>query len=233
MTTGPRSTPPPEVLSGIGVSPGIAIGRAVVIEGPSLGVFRVDCAAEEVPAEVRRFQRAVRAAWRQLRDIRDRIRKEAGEPYARVFQAQILILKDRALLAETVALIRREGVNAEWALRTVVRRYTQVFAQMDDASLKDRGTDIEDVEARIQSVLTGSRRRHDLAGLSEDAIVVATGLSPSDVVSMNRNHVIGLALDGGGRTSHAAILAGALALPAVVGLREASTRVRTGDALLL
>jgi phosphoenolpyruvate-protein phosphotransferase (PTS system enzyme I) len=233
MRDGARSEGSPEVLAGIGVSAGIAIGRAVVIEGSTLGVFRMERSPEEVAGEVVRFQRAVRAAWRQLRMLRDRIRQEAGEPYARVFQAQILILKDRALLQETAKVIRRERVNAEWALRTVVRRYTQVFSQLDDGELKDRGSDIEDVEARIQAALSGSRSRHDLAGLKEDAIVVAATLSPSDVVSMNRGHVIGLGLDGGGRTSHTAILAGTLGLPAVVGLRDASTRVRSGDRLML
>src|SRR5947208_3643742 len=95
------------------------------------------------------------------------IRSEAGEPYARVFEAQILILKDRTLLQETAGVIRRERVNAEWAFHTVVGRYTQVFSQLGDQALRDRGTDIEDVAARVQAILTGSKRRHDLSELTE------------------------------------------------------------------
>jgi len=220
-------------LQGIGVSPGIAIGRALVLEGPNVAIFRLDLPPGEADREVARFQRAVRRAWRQLRHLRDRVRSEAGEAYARVFEAQILILKDRSLHQETAALIRREDVNAEWAFHTVVGRYTQVFSQLGDQALKDRGTDIEDVEARVQAILTGSKRRHDLSELTDDVIVVSSSLSPSDAAGLNREHVIGLAIDGGGPTSHTAIIASALGIPAVAGLRDASARVRTGDVLAL
>ena len=220
-------------LQGIGVSAGIAIGRALVLEGPNVAIFRLDLPHGEADREVARLQRAVRRAWRQLRHLRDRVRSEAGEAYARVFEAQILILKDRSLHQETAALIRREDVNAEWAFHTVVGRYTQVFSQLGDQALKDRGTDIEDVEARVQAILTGSKRRHDLSELTEDVIVVSSSLSPSDAAGLNREHVIGLAIDGGGPTSHTAIIASALGIPAVAGLRDASTRVRTGDILAL
>jgi phosphotransferase system enzyme I (PtsI) len=222
-----------EVLRGIGVSSGIAIGRALVLEGDNVAIFRLDLTPDAAEQEVARFRRAVRTAWRQLRRLRDRVRSEAGEAYARVFEAQILILRDRALLEETEALVQRERVNAEWSFRTVVGRYTQVFAQLGDPGLRERGTDIEDVEARVQSILTGSKRRHDLAELSEDAIVVSASLSPSDAASLNRARVIGLAIDGGGPTSHTAIIASALGIPAVAGLGDASRRVRTGDLLVV
>ncbi len=220
-------------LRGIGVSAGIAIGRALVLEGPNVAIFRLDLPRGEADREVARLQRAVRRAWRQLRHLRDRVRSEAGEAYARVFEAQILILKDRSLHQETASLIRREDVNAEWAFHTVVGRYTQVFSQLGDQALKDRGTDIEDVEARVQAILTGSKRRHDLSELTDDVIVVSSSLSPSDAAGLNREHVIGLAIDGGGPTSHTAIIASALGIPAVAGLRDASSRVRTGDILAL
>ena len=220
-------------LRGVGVSAGIAIGRALVLEGPDVAIFRLDLAPEAAASEVTRFQRAVRRAWRQLRVLRDRVRSEAGEAYARVFEAQILILRDRALHQETAALIHREHVNAEWALHTVVGRYTQIFSQLGEPSLQDRGTDIEDVEARVQAILTGSRKGHDLSELTEDVIVVGATLGPSDAAGINRERVIGLAIDGGGPTSHTAIIASALGIPAVAGLRDASARVRTGDLLVL
>src|SRR3989441_2420877 len=220
-------------MRGLGVSPGIAIGRALVLEGPNVAIFRLDLSPDEAEREVLRFQRAVRRAWRQLRHLRDRVRSEAGEPFARVFEAQILILKDRALLQETTALIRRERANGEWAFHTVVGRYTQVFAQLGDQALRDRGTDIEDVAARVQALLSGSKKRHDLSELMDDVIVVGAALSPSDAAGLNREHVIGLAIDGGGPTSHTAIIASALGIPAVAGLRDASSRVRTGDILAL
>jgi phosphotransferase system enzyme I (PtsI) len=221
------------VLRGRGVSAGIAIGRALVLEGSNAAIYRLAIDPDRVEREVLRFQRAVRAAWRQLRRLRDRIRSEAGEAYARVFEAQILILRDRVLLKDTTALMRRERVNAEWAFHTVVGRTTQVFAQLGDPDLKERGSDIKDVETRVQAILTGSRRRHDLSELTEDVVVVAADLSPSDAASLHRERVIGLAIDGGGPTSHTAIIASALGIPAVAGLRDASSRVRTGDRLLL
>jgi phosphotransferase system enzyme I (PtsI) len=220
-------------MRGVGVSPGIAIGRALVLEGPNVAIFRLDLTAEEAKREVLRFRRAVRRAVRQLRQVRDRIRREAGESYGRVFEAQILILKDRALHQETTRLIARERVNAEWAFHTVVGRYTQVFAQLGDQELRERGTDIEDVAARVQALLSGSKRRHDLSELTDDVIIVGATLSPSDAAGLNREHVIGLAIDGGGPTSHTAIIASALGIPAVAGLRDASTRVRSGDLLAL
>ncbi len=221
------------VLRGTGVSSGIAIGRALVLEGPNVAIFRLGVSGDQTEGEVLRFQRAVRRAWRQLRHLRDRIRAEAGDTYARVFEAQIMILKDRALLRETAALIRRERVNAEWAFHTVVGRYTQVFSQLGDQALRDRGTDIEDVAARVQALLTDSKRRHDLSELTVDVIIVGPQLSPSDTAGLNREHVIGLAIDGGGPTSHTAIIASALGIPAVAGLRDASARVQSGDLLVL
>jgi phosphoenolpyruvate-protein phosphotransferase (PTS system enzyme I) len=233
MTSNPGRPEDSTTIQGTGVSPGIAIGRALVLEGENIAIFRLGVADGGTEGEVLRFQRAVRRAWRQLRHIRDRVRSEAGEAYGRVFEAQILILRERALLQETVALIRRERVNAEWAFHTVVGRHTRVFEQLGDQALRDRGTDIEDVEARVLSLLTGSKRRHDLSELTEDVIVVGAQITPSDTVGLNREHVIGLAIDEGGPTSHTAIIASALGIPAVAGLRDASTRVRSGDLLVL
>jgi len=222
-----------ETLHGTGVSPGIAIGRALVLESSSVSLFRLDLDPDGAEREVARFQRAVKRAWRQLRDLRDRVRREAGEAYARVFEAQILILRDRHLHRETAALIRREQVNAEWAFHTVVGRYTQVFAHLGDRELRERGTDIEDVAVRVLAALTGSVRRHDLSELTEDVIVVSPDLSPSAAAGLNRDHVIGLAIDGGGPTSHTAIIASALDIPAVTGLHDASVRVRPGEMVIL
>ena len=223
----------PGELKGVGVSNGIAMGRALVLEGQDAAVFRIDRSPEEFDGEVARLRSAMKEAWRQIRGLRDRVRQEAGETYARLFQAQMLILRDRALRRETVALIRRERVNAEWAFRTVVRRYTQVFAQLEEPSLREQGSDIEDVEARVQAILAGARRRHDLSELLEDVVVVSPGLTPSDVANLDRRRVVGLALDGGGPTSHSSIIARARGIPAVVGLGVASTSVRTGDQVVL
>jgi phosphotransferase system enzyme I (PtsI) len=222
-----------EILRGLGVSPGIAIGRALVLEGPSLSVSRLEIAPQAVRAELTRFEHAARVAMRQLRLLRGRVRREAGEAYARIFHAQMLILKDPALRKDTAAMIRRERVNAEFALRTVLGRYGRLFAGLGEPDLRERGTDIEDVENRVQMILAGITRRRDLGDLARGAIVVSAALSPSDAASLSRARVAGLAIDGGGPTSHATIIASALGLPAVAGLRTASSRLRTGDLLVL
>jgi phosphotransferase system enzyme I (PtsI) len=222
-----------EVLRGAGVSAGIAIGRALVLEGSHLAVFRLELDGARAAAEVERLRRAVRRAWRQLRELAERVRREAGDACARVFEAQMLILRDPSLLKETETLIRSERVNAEWAFHAVVGRHTQAFLQLGDPDLRERGTDIEDVESRVQAILTGSRSRHDLGELSDDVIVVSAGLSPSDAAGLVRQRVVGLAIDGGGPTSHTAILASALGIPAIAGLGGASGRVRSGDLLIL
>ena len=147
-------------FNGLGVSPGIAIAPALVLEGPRLPVPRIDLAIDQVEVEADRFERALRSAARQLKRLRERVRREAGDPYARVFEAQVLILKDPALLEETMSLIRQDRVNAAWALHTVVGRYGQMLAQMAASTTQERGaSDIEDVELRIQTILSGGRRR--------------------------------------------------------------------------
>jgi phosphotransferase system enzyme I (PtsI) len=225
--------PAPEILRGVGVSPGIALGRALVLEGPPSPVERVALEPAACDAEVARLEDAVRVAARQLRRLRARVRQEAGAACARVFQAQILILKDPALRQETIGLIRAQNVSAEWAVQAVLGRYARVFDDLRDDDLHDRGSDIEDVEERLVTILTGRRRRHDLEGMADDVIVVSRSLSPSDAAGLGQARVVGLAIDGGGPTSHTAIVAGALGIPAVVGLRRASALVRSGDALVV
>jgi phosphotransferase system enzyme I (PtsI) len=223
-----------ERFRGLGVSPGIAIAPALVLHGPRFPVPRIALAAIEVEAEAARFERALRSAARQLRRLRERVRREAGDPYARVFEAQILILKDPALLEETVSLIRRDEVNAAWALQTVVRRYGQMLAQVAASTAQERAaSDIEDVELRIQTILSGGRRGYDLASLTRDVVLVSRTLSPSDAARLNHTRVVGLAIDGAGPTSHTAIIAGALGIPAVVGLQDLSDRVHNGDLMVL
>ena len=223
-----------EVFRGLGVSPGIAIAPALVLEGPRLPVPRIVLESEQLDDEVARFERALRSAARQLGRLRERVRREAGDPYARVFQAQLLILKDPALLEETVSLIRAETVNAAWAFRTVVSRYGQMLAQVAASTAQERGaTDIEDVELRVQTILSGGRRRYDLSSLTRDVVLVSRTLSPSEAARLSRTRVIGLAIDGAGPTSHTAIIACALGIPAVVGLQDASARLNNGDLIVL
>ena len=222
----------PQALRGMGVSPGIAVGSVLILEGPTTSIFQVPVAPDRVPREITRLKRALAHCRRQILQARERALREVGEGYARVFDAQLLILEDSSLVRETLDIIQKEQVNAEWAVRGIVARYLKVIAGLGDPYLRERGGDVEDVHARLQRALSG-RQQHDLSELKEDVIVVSRMLSPSDLVLLNREHVMGLAIEQGGQTSHTAIIANALRVPAVVGLRGITSLLRTGDPIVL
>ena len=221
-----------KTLRGMGVSPGIAVGSALLLEAPSGSIFRVPVPAPRVAREITRLRRALVRCKRQLLQARAKALKEAGEGYARVFDAQLMILEDSSLIRETTETIRREQVNAEWAVRGIVERYLKILGGLGEAAARDRGSDVEDVHARIQQALSGGPR-HDLAELKEDVIIVSKMLSPSDLVLLNRDHVAGLVIEEGGQTSHTAIIANALRVPAVVGLRGIVSEVHGGESLVV
>lgn len=220
-------------LRGIGASPGIAVGKALVLESQETTIFRVPIEADRVDAEVARFLAARDAAREQLHVISRRVSTSLGESYAQIFDAHLLILDDKSLTGESLKKIREEKVNAEWALREVVHRLLGFFAEMKDPYLKERGGDIEDVHARLQQLLAGRQGQHDLSELTEDTIIVAHSLSPSDAAGLHHKHIVGLAIDVGGKTSHTAILAQARGIPAVLGLHDLANRVHGGDTILL
>lgn len=220
-------------LRGIGASPGIAAGRTVVLETRETTIFRVPIDPSAVEEEVQRFITARDTARDQIRHVRETVEKNLGDSYARIFDAQLYILDDQSLTGETIRHIRDDKVNAEWALHTVVRRFLEFFEKMEDPYLKERGGDIEDVHNRLQSILAGARDHHDLSELTEDTIIVAHSLSPSDAAMLHQARVVGMATDVGGRTSHTAILAQALGITAVVGLHDASERIKNGDLVIL
>ncbi len=229
----PMPDPKAQIRIGTGVHQGIAIGRALVVRIRDTSIFPIPIGHQEVEKEVQRFRDALDSTRGQLKKIRDRVREGIGESYSRLFDAQLLILEDASLVDETIRRIRDHGVNAEWALRTVMDHFIEVFAQMGDPYLRERGGDLEDVHRRVQALLSGASHHHDLSELNEDVIVVAPTLTPSETALLHRDHVIGFITDGGGPTSHTAILAEALGIPAVVGLHDFTSQVNTGDPMII
>jgi phosphotransferase system enzyme I (PtsI) len=220
-------------LRGIGASPGVAVGKALVLETRETTIYRMPVSLDEVEGEIQRFHQARDAAREQILRVKESVEKNLGESYARIFDAQIQILEDESLSGETAKRIKDEMVNAEWALRSVVRRFLEFFEKMEDPYLKERGGDIEDVHSRVQTLLAGNRDHHDLSELTEDTIIIAHSLAPSDAAMLHQKRVVGMAIDVGGRTSHTAILAQALGVAAVVGLHDATQRIKGGDLLIL
>jgi phosphotransferase system enzyme I (PtsI) len=213
--------------SGVGVSEGAVVGRVLRVHGGAReNVYRATLEAEDVQREIRRFHAAVRLARRQLLVIKRRAEQLLGAEHAYIFDAQLLMLEDRKLIDDVEGYIRQERANAEWAVKVVADRLLAVYAEIKDDYLRGRSSDIEDVLRRLLVALGGepSPRR-----LSEDAVLVAEELLPSAVADLDFSHVRAVVSDAGGWTSHTAIIARGLGIPAVVGLRDLYRHARTGD----
>ncbi|HXI02452.1 MAG TPA: phosphoenolpyruvate--protein phosphotransferase, partial [Candidatus Saccharimonadales bacterium] len=218
-------------FTGIGASAGIAVGKAVVLEAARPTLFRVPVARKDIEKEVERFRAARTETRRQLETLRARFEEEHRETAGSIFEAQLLMLEDSALIKGTEETIRGEGINAEWALRMNTHRLTSSFGDVDD---REKWVDnIEDVHDRLQQVLLGRSDHHDLSEFDEDVVIVSPRLSPSETALLKTRRVIGFATDKGGRTSHTAIIAKALGIPAVVGLHALSRKIRSGDIVIV
>jgi len=222
-----------QVFRGIGVSPGIAVGKALVVEvrRPRIKRERVDPA--RLPLEISRLRQALEASRRQLLEIQERIAKEVGPQYARIFDAHLLILEDRWLVEETSATIQAQGVNAEYALQEVLEPVRQAFSRVEDGYFRERRTDVDDVGDRVLRNLLGQRGSFHVEGMHGEAIVFAHDLSPSDTAQLHRDAVLGLVTETGGRTSHSAIMARSLEIPAVVGAEEICAHVVNHETVIL
>jgi phosphotransferase system enzyme I (PtsI) len=216
---------------GRGVSEGIVVGRVLRIFNGTRQVYRATLDENDVERETHRLRAAIRLARLQLLAIKARAEKELGVEHAYIFDAHLLMLEDRKLLDDVENFIREERVNAEWAVKVAADRLLAVYAEIKDDYLRERGSDIEDVTQRILVALSGEKQ--DYRKLTEDAIIVAEDLLPSAVAELDFEHARAIATDAGGWTSHTAIIARGLRIPAIVGLRDLHRRVRTGDTLVV
>jgi phosphotransferase system enzyme I (PtsI) len=219
-----------EVLSGLGVCEGVAIGRALLFEPDTLPVEPALVPPEEVDREVTRFEEARRLARLEIEDLKREL-LGLGEPFPGMLEAQLLILDDPTLVSETVARVRAGRTTVEWALQVVVDAFVRRFDSMEEGYHRERAADLADVHRRLQRLLRGESGRQEMP--EGPIVVVAHSLGPSDTVALARKGIVGLAIDAGGKTSHTAILAQALALPAVVALHDVSRRIRPGETIVL
>ncbi len=222
-----------ERLHGVGVSPGVAVGRVLLLTRQALPVVPTPIPPERVEEEIERFEQARQAARVELLAVRDRIREALGEHYASILEAQLLIVDDARLVAETTQRIRVGRVAAEWALKEVIGGLMRTFETIEDDYLRQRGGDLDDLHQRLQRQLRGGPAPRAGRHLEGPLVVVAHALGPSDAMALAEREVRGLATDVGGPTSHTAILAQALGVPAVVGLRDLSLKAMSGDAIVL
>ena len=223
---------PMQRLTGLGVSSGIAIGRAVCIETRTEEVYRFPLAVEELDAEVERFQQAIEAAREEILRVRDKVEKQMGDELAAVFEAHALFLQDATFIHRIVARIREEQVNAEWAVHRTAEEFGKRFAAMEDEYLRERREDLRDVAHQLLRSLQGISH-HQLSDLEGDVVVVADLLTPSDTLRLGRGKVVGFAIETGGKTSHTTIIARSLKLPAVTGLPGVLSQVTDEDPVIL
>lgn len=217
-------------LQGIAASNGIAIAKAYRLEHPDLTVEKQTI---ENPAEhVRRFQQALAKAKEELEAIRAHALKELGEDKAAIFSAHLLVLSDPELVQAVEQKIEQERVNAEFALHEVASMFIAMFEAMDNEYMKERAADIRDVTKRVLAHLLGVTISNP-SMITEEVIIVAKDLTPSDTAQLNRKYAKGFTTDIGGRTSHSAIMARSMEIPAVVGTKEATATIQNGDIVII
>src|SRR5438046_2199929 len=219
-------------FEGAGVSPGIARGQVhVVRDGLDEGV-RYRVAASQVTDEISRFETALIQTRMQILQMQQRIAESIGAKDAAIFDAHLLVVEDRTLIDEVLRKLETDLCNVEWIFQGVATRYAETLNRIDDPYLRERALDIQDVTKRVIGNLQGKAPKAFLA-LTEPHILVAHNLTPSDTANINRANVLGIATDLGSRTSHTAILARSLNIPAIVGLHDITAKLETGQHVLL
>src|SRR5919198_1700749 len=219
-------------FEGIGVSPGIAFGRIHVARDDLDEVVRYRIEPSRIADEIGRFEAALIQTRMQILEMQQRIAESIGTKDAAIFDAHLLVVEDRTLIDEVLRKLKNDLCNVEWVFQEVATRYAETLNKIDDPYLRERALDIQDVTKRVIRNLQGKAPKTFLA-LSEPHLLVAHNLTPSDTASINRSNVLGIATDLGSRTSHAAILARSLNIPAVVGLHDITAKLETGQHVLL
>lgn len=217
---------------GVGVAPGIARGAVFIHHPDDEEPPRRQIDLEEIPGEIARFESALIATRVQILEMQQRIAEAIGAKDASIFDAHLLVVEDRTLIDEVLRTLEREKLNVEFVFAEVANRYAQTLSEIDDPYLRERAFDIHDVTRRVIRNLLG-RATKTFATIDAPLIIVAHNITPSDTASLNRQMVLGFATDIGSRTSHTAIMARSLNIPAVVGLTDLSQRLQTGDHVLL
>lgn len=220
------------VRRGIAVSPGVAIAKALVLGTETFRIPHQFVGAEAVESEVRRFQNAHAAVSEEISSHEQLAAEHLGKQYGAIFGAHLQLLTDPKLNAEIEQLIREKYYAPEFAASRVLRKYAKMFQSLGNRYMAERAADLFDLEKRLLRQMLG-QRREELSNLTVPVIVIARNLTPSETASLDRKHVLGFATEGGGRTSHTAILAGALEIPAVVGLGRFLPDVTTGETLII
>jgi phosphoenolpyruvate-protein phosphotransferase (PTS system enzyme I) len=222
-----------KVYRGIGVSAGICRGKVLILHRARHVIARRELLENEIPVEINRFEKALLQTRRQVSEIQHSVAKNMGAAEAGVFEAHLLMLEDQTLVGEVVRMIREQKSNAEHAFHSVAERYAKVLLAAEDEYLRERASDMRDLASRVLDNLLEVKDQSNLSHLAESCILVSHDLSPSTTAQLDKKLALGFATDIGGQTSHTAIMARSLGIPAVVGLKIVSEELETGDYVLL
>lgn len=219
-------------FEGAGVSPGIAHGKIHVVRDDLDDVVRHSIERSQIPDEIARFETALIQTRMQILEMQQRIAEAIGAKDAGIFDAHLLVIEDRTLIDEVLRKLESDLCNVEWVFQEVAAGYSETLNKIDDPYLRERALDIQDVTKRVIRNLQGKAPKPFLA-VTEPHILVAHNITPSDMATMDRHRVLGIATDLGSRTSHTAIISRSLEIPAVVGLHNATEKLETDQYVLL
>ena len=221
------------IFRGIGVSPGVCQGPAIVVGPRVLKIPEYRIESHDVAPEVQRFKQALVATREELQKIKQELSQRVEASEAGIFESHMLVLEDQAIIDEVVHLVEKEQINVALALDRTAQKYISALEAVKDDYLRERASDLRDIAFRVHSHLLSDRSDNPLDDLQEPSIIIGHDLSPSMTALFDRETVLGFATDVGSPTSHTTILARSLQLPAVVGLHDASHRLKSGQPLLL
>ncbi len=219
-------------IKGIGVAPGIIIGKAYLVDRGKIEAPARVLPEFLVPQELERFQQAVEESKKQLRLAKEKLLQEDATGLAYILDAHLLLLEDKKLIENTMETIRQSWINSEWALKINLDRVRKVFDSIDDEYLRSRKTDVDYIAERLLRNLMG-KDPETIAQIKDEVIVVAHDLSPADTAQMTKENIVAFVTDVGGRTSHTAIMARSLEIPAVVGSETGTQSINTGDTVIV
>ncbi|CAM4012336.1 phosphoenolpyruvate-protein phosphotransferase PtsI [Vibrio neonatus] len=220
------------MISGILASPGIAFGKALLLQEDEIVLNKNKISADQVDSEVQRFYDARNKSAAQLEIIKQKALETFGEEKEAIFEGHIMLLEDEELEEEILALIKNDKLSTDFAIYSIIEEQATALESLDDEYLKERATDIRDIGTRFVKNALGINIV-SLSDIDQEVILVAYDLTPSETAQINLDYVLGFACDIGGRTSHTSIMARSLELPAIVGTNDITKQVKNGDTLIM
>jgi len=221
-----------QTLQGIAVSPGVAIGEALIVDNEGFRIPSRFVVRDAVDDELERLDKAINAVAGEIERNRDAINRQLGDQYGAIFSAHLLMLRDQRLHDEVEGLIRKHQYSPEYAVSKTLRRYAKAFAELDHSYMAERAHDIFDIERSLLRQLLGERRE-ELTHLKSPAVILAHNLTPSETAMLDRRFALGFVTEVGGASGHTAIVAKALEIPAVVGMGPFLTEASGGEQVII